>query len=109
MNKGCLCPFPIFALSLSISTNIFQEGEELEYDFPGYRVDRCGKISRVLIGVNQAESPSQEVKTKMALHSEVEAEEYHQEQGESAERRGGHDTSTWDTWEMKACQSPFDK
>lgn len=41
------------------------------------------------------ESPSQEVKTKMALHSEVQAEESHKEQGEYAERLGGRDTPTW--------------
>lgn len=43
------------------------------------------------------ESPSQEVKRKMALHSEIQAEESHQEQGESAESLGSHDTSTLET------------
>ena len=68
----------------------------MEYDVPGYGVEPkdCGKSPKVLIGVNHKESTSRKVKTKMALHSEVQAEESHQEQGEYAERRSGYDTST---------------
>lgn len=68
----------------------------MEYDVPGYRVEPnvCGKSPKVLIGVNHKESPSREVKTKMALHSEVQAEESHQEEEEYADGLGGHDTST---------------
>ena len=51
------------------------------------------RFSKVLIGVNQKECPSQEMKAETALHSEAEAEESHQEQGECAERPSGHDAS----------------
>lgn len=100
-----------FSPFLCLFPQTYSRGEELEYDLPGYRVkpDVCRKISKVLIGVNQKECPSREVKTKMALHSEAEAEESHQEQGECAERLGDHDTSTWDTQEMKACQFLLEK
>lgn len=74
----------------------YSSGEESEYDVPVYRVEPnvCGKSPKVFIGVNHKESPSREVKTKMALHSEVQAEESHEEQGEYTERLGGHGASS---------------
>lgn len=53
-----------------------------------------GNSPKVPIGVNRKESPSR--RTKMALHSEVQAEEGQQEQGEEAESRGGQDPPTCD-------------
>lgn len=53
------------------------------------------RAPEVLIGVSQKqpqESPSREV--RMALHSEVQAEESHQEQGEDAETLDGHGSSS---------------
>lgn len=99
MNKRFLCLLPIFFTSPSLfSTNIFQR-ERVGIWLPG------------VTGWNQAflrevfQSPSWwqpkkrvsfagEVRTMTALHSEAEAEESHQEQGERAEGLGDHDTST---------------
>lgn len=81
---------------MSISTNIFQRVRVGIWRprVIGWNQRFYGKSPKVLIGVNHKESPSREVKTKMVLHSEVQAEESHQEQGEYADRLGGHDTST---------------
>lgn len=84
--------FPNFSFSVSVSTNIFQRGE-LEYDV---LVTGWNKkfVEKVLLSINLKESPSPEVKTKMVLHSEVQAEESHQEQRDYTERLESHGIST---------------
>lgn len=77
----------------------------MEYDVQGYKVEPnvLWKESQSPFRRQPRVSFTGSEDKKMALHSEVQAEESHQEQEEYAERLGDHGTSTCD---LDFCDSP---
>lgn len=98
MNKRFLCLLPIFSALRVFFHKHIPEGTSWNMTSRGHRV-KPGVFAGSFPESELVTTPKKsllrgEAWMRMALHSEAEAEESHQEQGERAEGLGDHDTST---------------